>query len=89
MEEKQADTESELGSFIGGNIAGSAFALVALIEALAEQPGIDAESLVKDFMERLPARGSASPGAELIYDSIEGLLRSDSEPEEAPPPQTA
>lgn len=88
MEEQRDDTENSLGGFIGGSIVGSTSALVALIDALSQQPGIDGEKLIRDFMDQLPARGAASPGAELVYESIEGLLGSDDVARQPPPLQT-
>lgn len=60
------DRSGELAMLVGENLAhvatGSADLVLALVTALKQQPGIDAEKLVADFAGAIPDRDEGAGG---------------------------
>lgn len=71
--------EREMGSVLADMHVGNARALAALLDAVAQQPGIDRDKLLKDFFTFLPTPEQAGKLGGSLYQSIDDLLASNHE----------
>lgn len=72
-----SNDRNELSELLGERLAdvatGSADLVLALVAALKQQPGIDAQKLVNDFADAIPDRYEAAGGQ--IHRAVKSILR--------------